>query len=221
MFGEILAALDLIQEMVKLFVEKLDTSTLVSLLGFGFSLCTNLHFLLGAQIFSISSFGRGTGPVLLAGLSCTGTEYSLADCPQTSPSYSSYYGGHIGVRCLQKGSLMIVNSILVIYIHVYIKLNITLYTVVTPCTHGAVRLRNGSTSDEGRVEICVNREWGSVCDSNWGRREAQVVCRQLGYNPSCEELRATHSHVKCMNKICIQGLSTIGIQDLVMAHCQC
>ena len=115
MFGEILAALDLIQEMVKLFVEKLDTSTLVSLLqvGFGFCLCTNLHFLLGAQIFSISSFGQRTGPVLLAGLSCTGTEYSLADCPQTSPSYSSiYYGGYIGVRCLQKGSLMIVNSIL-------------------------------------------------------------------------------------------------------------
>ena len=131
MFGEILAAMDLIQEMVKLFVEKLDTSTLVSLLGFGFSLCTNLHFSLGAQIFSINSFGRGTGLVLLAGLSCTGTEYSLADCPQSSPSYSSiYYGGYIGVRCLQKGSLMIVNSILVIYIHVLLcihKVNIVEY----------------------------------------------------------------------------------------------
>ena len=103
MFGELLAALDLIQEMVKLFVEKLVTSTLVSLLGFGFSLCANLHSLLGAQIFSSSSFGQGTGPVLLAGLSCTGTEYSPADCPQSSPSYSSSYDGHIGVRCLQKG----------------------------------------------------------------------------------------------------------------------
>ena len=59
-------------------------------------------------------------------------------------------------------------------------------TVVTLCTHGAVRLMNGSTSDEGRVEMCVNGEWGSVCDSSWDRRAAQVVCRQLGYNPPCE-----------------------------------
>ena len=64
-------------------------------------------------------------------------------------------------------------------------------TVVTSCTHGAVRLMNGSTSDEGRVEMCVNGEWGSVCDSSWDRQEAQVVCRQLGYNPSCE---GTHSY---------------------------
>ena len=59
---------------------------------------------------------------------------------------------------------------------------------VTSCTHGAVRLMNGSTSDEGNVEICINGEWGSVSGSNWYRREAQVLCRQLGYTPPCEKL---------------------------------
>ena len=39
---------------------------------------------------------------------------------------------------------------------------------------------NGSTSMEGRVEVCQNKRWGTVCDSNWGVNEAQVVCWQLG-----------------------------------------
>ena len=34
---------------------------------------------------------------------------------------------------------------------------------------------------EGRVEMCDEGEWKSVCDLKWGKEEAQVVCRQLGY----------------------------------------
>ena len=60
--------------------------------------------MLGAQIFSSSSFGQGTGPVLFTGLSCTGTENSPADCPQPLSSYYYSHGSDIGVRCLQKGS---------------------------------------------------------------------------------------------------------------------
>ena len=47
------------------------------------------------------------------------------------------------------------------------------------CTTGDIRLRGG-TSILGRVEICNNNLWGTVCDDFWGTQDAQVACRQLG-----------------------------------------
>ena len=31
------------------------------------------------------------------------------------------------------------------------------------------------------MEICLNNEWGTVCDRTWDVSSARVVCRQLGY----------------------------------------
>ncbi len=47
-----------------------------------------------------------------------------------------------------------------------------------------VQLSGGTTFREGKVEIFYNNTWGSVCDDYWSRSNADVVCRQLGYEES-------------------------------------
>lgn len=41
---------------------------------------------------------------------------------------------------------------------------------------------DGNNRYEGRVEICHNNIWGTVCQDFFGRPNSAVVCRQLGLN---------------------------------------
>ena len=97
-----------------------------------------------------SGFADGAGQIWLDNVRCVGTETRLIDCPANALGTTSC--GHVsdaGVRCLDM-----------------------------TCTQGAIRLQGG-TATQGRVEICNNNVWGTVCDGNFDNTDARVVCVQL------------------------------------------
>ena len=72
------------------------------------------------------------------------------------------------------------------YTHAAISFCISaVYCVVgAPCsTTGDIRLVGGVDEFQGRVEVCSDAGiYSTVCSAGWDNRDAQVVCRQLGFN---------------------------------------
>ena len=98
-----------------------------------------------------TGFNEGTGYIWLSDINCDGSETRLVDCGQAAHgSNTCSHSQDAGVSC----------------------------TGAT-CLQGAVRLRGG-TDTQGRVEICHNNVWGTVCDEGWDDIDASVACFQLG-----------------------------------------
>ena len=95
-------------------------------------------------------------------MNCTASNNGVNNCTHAQDA---------GVRC-PSGILMIILNCLC-------SVNNFLYFYLG-CTEGDVRLLEGTTHLEGRVSVCKNNVWGTVCDSGWQAADATVVCRQLG-----------------------------------------
>ena len=81
---------------------------------------------------------------------CIGNETSLFDCDYLSNHNCGHFED-VGLVCLE-----------------------------TCSTDGEVRLVGGKYDNEGRVEICKNQQWTTICDDNWDNLDAAVACRSAG-----------------------------------------
>ena len=49
------------------------------------------------------------------------------------------------------------------------------------CRQGDIRLVAGPDERQGRVEVCNDEAWGTVCQDDFYALDATVVCVQLGF----------------------------------------
>lgn len=127
------------------------------------------------------------GVIALANVQCTGREEKLQDCASTPASRICLHTDDAGVRChMQTGmnhsskKACVGKTALAIF--VYLLYYFTEYDdcfFLIECDNGDVRLAGGSSSIRGRVEMCYEGVWGTVCSNNWDQKDANVVCRQL------------------------------------------
>ena len=72
--------------------------------------------------------------------------------------------------------------------------------ILSACRSGDLRLQEGNfIQSSGRVEVCVNGVWGTVCDDFWSDEDAIVVCTQLGFSRFGNTFLLHHHTVTMLN----------------------
>ena len=119
-----------------------------------------------------TDFSPGTGPIYSDGFECLGSEFSLLNCSHTNSSCSSKEEAGIFCEGRHIAAALVCDGLLWFY-----------GCLVAPCPSQDVRLAGNTGYRSGRVEVCLDGSWGSICTDGWDLDDASVVCRQLGYSP--------------------------------------
>ncbi|KAG9281709.1 scavenger receptor cysteine-rich domain-containing group B protein [Astyanax mexicanus] len=133
--------------------------------------CRQLDCGLAMAVGSSSRYGQGSGSILLDNVDCKGGEIDLSQCGnQGWGIHNCYHYEDVAVIC--KGNTVIGPRGSPEEPTTPSRRNVGL-------RDGTIRLMGGSDHCQGRVEIYYRGSWGTVCDDDWGMRDAEVVCQQL------------------------------------------
>uniref|UniRef100_A0ABM5GJI9 Neurotrypsin n=2 Tax=Pogona vitticeps TaxID=103695 RepID=A0ABM5GJI9_9SAUR len=101
---------------------------------------------------------ENTGPIWLDDISCSGKETALLQCSKREwGKHDCSHQEDVSISCYRENDSH-------------------RFSLGPP-----IRLMDGENKKEGRVEIFINGQWGTICDDGWSDKDAVVVCRQLGY----------------------------------------
>ncbi|XP_058857621.1 scavenger receptor cysteine-rich domain-containing group B protein-like [Acipenser ruthenus] len=138
--------------------------------------CRQIGCGLALTVSGSTVFGQGTGPIYLDNVDCKGSESGLSDCGSLGWGvHNCYHYEDVAVTCND------------MFIPGAREHN---HTTPTPQRNGhgegSIRLVGGADTCQGRVEVFYRGSWGTVCDDDWGMRDASVVCRQIDCGPALD-----------------------------------
>ena len=67
------------------------------------------------------------------------------------------------------------------------------------CTDYDILLVGGASPNEGKVLMCLNGVWGTLCDETFSKTDAQIVCYEAGYSGGMKHLYYVHIFIKINN----------------------
>ena len=88
--------------------------------------------------------------------------------------------------------------------------------LISGITDGSIRLQSNIPST-GRVEIFHNGHWGTVCDQGWDINDANVACRQLGFQNASSAFKGA-THGQGSGTIWMDNVACLGSESSVV-HC--
>lgn len=100
-------------------------------------------------------------------------------------------------------------------IYICFLLSYTLYSLVNAADPIEMRLVNGATQLEGRVEVLYAGIWGTVCNDFFNLTAANIVCRQLGF-PGALRVADDEEFGAGTNQIWLDDIKCIGNESSIL-----